>query len=237
MYELGKTPFRGERKWIERSPSGGRGPRDPRQRGFTSGGFGQMPPDPRLDALRADPRIGPVGPLARRRRRRGDVRLALLMLLTLDGPRNGYQLMRALEDRSDGRWRPSPGSIYPALGQLEQDGLIHSTPVDGEASRVYELTDAGREIMNEREPAPAPWEPEGDADDARSALFKAVGAAIRAARQAAQDGDATQIEKVTELFTDTRRGIYRVLAGDEPTAAASDARVHESTPKPAADEQ
>ena len=72
------------------------------------GGFGPMGPGFGPGRASADHEVA-------RRRRRGDVRLALLMLLSLDSPMNGYQLMQGLEERSDGRWRPSPGSVYPAL--------------------------------------------------------------------------------------------------------------------------
>ena len=61
----------------------------------------------------------------RGRKRRGDVRTALLLLLA-EEPRNGYQLMQTIEERSDGRWRPSPGSVYPTLAQLEDEGLIRA---------------------------------------------------------------------------------------------------------------
>ena len=74
-------------------------------------------------------RGGPRG-RGRGRARRGDVRLALLRLLA-EEPRNGYQLMQTIEERSGGRWRPSPGSVYPTLAQLEDEGLIRSTESDG----------------------------------------------------------------------------------------------------------
>src|SRR5947209_198457 len=64
------------------------------------------------------------------RARRGDVRLALLRLLA-EAPRNGYQLIQAIEERSGGLWRPSPGSVYPTLAQLEDQGLIRSADSDG----------------------------------------------------------------------------------------------------------
>src|SRR5690242_21718968 len=89
------------------------------------------------------------------RARRGEVRLALLRLLA-EAPRNGYQLMQAIEERSEGLWRPSPGSVYPTLAQLEDEGLIHSTEVEG--ARRFELTDAGREHLSGRTGEPAPWE-------------------------------------------------------------------------------
>src|SRR3954471_20452280 len=89
------------------------------------------------------------------RARRGDVRAALLVLLA-EEPRNGYQLMQEIEQRSDGAWRPSPGSVYPALQQLEDEGLVTTATRDG--GRVYELTDAGRTQVDERGDAPAPWD-------------------------------------------------------------------------------
>src|SRR5689334_4364215 len=75
------------------------------------------------------------------RARRGDVRAALLALLA-EEPRNGYQLMQEIERRSGGMWRPSPGSVYPALQQLEDEGLVHAEVQDGR--RHFALTDAGR---------------------------------------------------------------------------------------------
>src|ERR1700722_7556537 len=85
---------------------------------------------------------GPPFGGGRGRRRRGDVRVGLLLLLA-DEPRNGYQLMQAIEELSGGRWRPSPGSVYPTLSQLEDEGLIRATEADG--ARQFEITDAGRQ--------------------------------------------------------------------------------------------
>src|ERR1700686_3753926 len=81
------------------------------------------------------------GPPGGGRRRRGEVRTALLLLLA-EEPRNGYQLMQAIEERSGGRWRPSPGSIYPTLAQLEDEGLIRATEREG--AKVFEITEDGR---------------------------------------------------------------------------------------------
>src|SRR5499427_9863508 len=90
------------------------------------------------------------------RARRGDVRVAALLLLA-EGPLNGYQIMQEIEKRSDGLWRPSPGSVYPALAQLEDEGLVR-TQADGDR-RSYVLTDAGRAHVDERsEELGAPWE-------------------------------------------------------------------------------
>src|SRR4029079_9174004 len=75
------------------------------------------------------------------RMRRGDVRSALLIAL-LDGPGHGYELIQALEAKTDGRWRPSPGSVYPSLQLLADEGLV--TAVDDHGKRVFSLTDEGR---------------------------------------------------------------------------------------------
>src|SRR5512142_172341 len=91
----------------------------------------------------------------RGRARRGDVRLALLRLLA-EEPRNGYQLMQAIEDRSGGRWRPSPGSVYPTLAQLEDEGLIRSAEHEG--TKRLELTDTGRSYLESRADTAAPWD-------------------------------------------------------------------------------
>jgi DNA-binding PadR family transcriptional regulator len=103
--------------------------------------------------------FGPFGPGRGRRggrARRGDVRAAALVLLA-EQPRNGYQIIQELATRSDGAWRASPGSVYPALQQLEDEGLIRATSDDGQ--RLWELTDAGRSYVDEnRERLGAPWE-------------------------------------------------------------------------------
>ena len=82
-------------------------------------------------------RGGPFGGgRGRGRKRRGDVRAALLLLLAEEA-RNGYQLMQTIEERSGGRWRPSPGSVYPALAQLEDEGLVRAVERDG--TKLFEL--------------------------------------------------------------------------------------------------
>jgi DNA-binding PadR family transcriptional regulator len=158
---------------------------------------------------------GPVGfgPRGRGRKRRGDVRLALLMLLG-EEPRNGYQLMQTLEERTEGRWRPSPGSVYPALSQLEDEGLVRS--VQSDSGRTFEITEAGREHLAERGDERAPWEAEEDegSDDVRKALRQMMGQAAAAAWQVAQAGDDAQLARATQILEETRRALYRVLAGD-----------------------
>jgi DNA-binding PadR family transcriptional regulator len=159
---------------------------------------------------------GPFGPRGRGgRRRRGDVRLALLLLLNVDGPANGYQLMQGLGERSEGNWRPSPGSVYPALSQLEDEGLIRSTQVEGDTGRTFELTDAGREQVSQHGEQKAPWEQdEEEASNPRFALRNGIAGLAKASWHVAQDGDTAQIEEATKILAEARRQLYRLLAGD-----------------------
>jgi DNA-binding PadR family transcriptional regulator len=155
---------------------------------------------------------GPRGRGRGGRARRGDVRLGLLLLLA-EEPRNGYQLMQTIEERSGGRWRPSPGSVYPTLSQLEDEGLIRATEADG--ARQFEITDAGREHLATRSEEPPPWEasdePGGHALPELVPLIVQIG---KAAWQVAQVGDERQTARATELLTETRRALYRILADD-----------------------
>jgi DNA-binding PadR family transcriptional regulator len=139
------------------------------------------------------------------------------MLLSLESPLNGYQLMQGLEERSDGRWRPSPGSVYPALQQLEDEGLIHSVPTEGETSgRSFELTDAGRTHLAERGEQKAPWEEgEDEADNPRQRFRHSIHGLMRAVMHVAQDGTPEQVEEALKILEDSRRQLYRLLAGDE----------------------
>src|SRR5271154_407642 len=114
------------------------------------------PPGPMM-FMRA-PGGGPGGsrhPPHRRRMRRGDVRAAILVLLA-EEPRNGYQLMQEIEERSGGTWRPSPGSVYPALQLLSDEGLVRGEQRDG--GNLFQLTDAGKTHVDEnRERLGEPW--------------------------------------------------------------------------------
>lgn len=150
-------------------------------------------------------------PWAGRRARRGDVRTAVLAVLA-DKPLHGYDVIRELEQRSGGMWSPSPGSVYPTLQMLEDEGLVTGEEQDGK--RVYSLTDAGGKELEERRERSGgadPWDvgrvPEGFAK-LRDAGFQLAGAAMQVARA----GDQTQVEKATEVLTDARRKIYELLA-------------------------
>jgi DNA-binding PadR family transcriptional regulator len=159
------------------------------------------------------PWFGPPHRRGRGRRRRGDVRTAILLLLA-EEPRNGYQLMQVIEERSEGEWRPSPGSIYPVLSQLEDEGLVRATERDG--AKLFELTDAGRESAAQADDANPPWSlaQDDDADDFRE-LRRLIGQVAAAAVQVARAGDQHQRAKALETLKDARRTLYRILAEEE----------------------
>jgi DNA-binding PadR family transcriptional regulator len=150
-----------------------------------------------------------------RKARRGDIRTAALLLLA-EQPRNGYQIMQEVSERSEGVWRPSPGSVYPTLQQLEDEGLVCSQETDGQ--RLLELTDAGRAVLAERaEDAPTPWEAmAGGVGEQALELGSLVRQIGLAAMQVMQAGSDPQVEEARKLLTDVRRSLYRILAeGDE----------------------
>jgi DNA-binding PadR family transcriptional regulator len=168
----------------------------------------------RLVAISHTARGGQFGPpfgRGRGRRRRGDVRTALLMLLA-EEPRNGYQLMQEIEERSAGNWRPSPGSVYPILSQLEDEGLIRA--VDRDGTKLFEITDAGRAQIAERDDPTPPWESEDDVAGVGDLKWQ-IKALNIAAAQLMHAGDEQQVQKAVETLTETRRSLYRILAEDD----------------------
>jgi DNA-binding PadR family transcriptional regulator len=156
------------------------------------------------------------GPPRGPRARRGDVRAALLMLLA-EEPRNGYQLMQEIEARSDGVWRPSPGSVYPALQQLEDEGLVRTA---GEGRKAYELTDEGRTFVEEnRERLGAPWDAvKGDLGEGAWELMDAMRQIGMALFQVTHSGTEAQREEAKAVIDEARRALYRILADDRPEA-------------------
>jgi DNA-binding PadR family transcriptional regulator len=159
---------------------------------------------------------GPGGFRRGLRARRGDVRAAALLLLA-EEPRNGYQLMQEIEARSNGVWRPSPGSVYPALSQLEDEGLVRAE--EGDGRRTFTLTDAGRAYVEEhRDELGAPWdEMSGAVADDVAGLATEVRQVLMAVGQIGHVGNARQIAAASKILTDARRALYGILAEDEPT--------------------
>jgi DNA-binding PadR family transcriptional regulator len=149
-----------------------------------------------------------------RRQRRGDVRAAVLVLLE-EEPRNGYQLIQELAERSNEAWRPSPGSIYPVLQQLEDEGLVAAT-AEG-TGRTYALTEQGRALVNEqRDALGKPWESaEAGTGEPVRELMGTAKQVMLAARQVVMAGSEAQITRATAILVDARRSIYGILAEDD----------------------
>jgi DNA-binding PadR family transcriptional regulator len=150
-----------------------------------------------------------LGAPGRGRMRRGDIRTALLAVLR-DGPGHGYDVIQRLEAKSGGAWRPSPGSVYPTLAMLEDEGLVRSVERDGK--RVFELTDDGAAEAERRidEAGGEPWAGRGDAKIGE--LREAFGQVLLAMRQVAKAGSSTQVERAVAILHDTRKQLYQLLA-------------------------
>jgi DNA-binding PadR family transcriptional regulator len=190
-------------------PAGGGGGRGPGDLPFGPRGFGPGGPG----GGRGFGPFGPGGFGFRRgpRARRGDIRAAILALLK-EEPRNGYQIMQELKQRSQGLWNPSPGSVYPALQLLEDERLIANE--EGAAGRVYALTKQGKVYVEKHaDEIAAPWEAlsnaAGDGFVEMLSLFHQLGAA---AMQVVQAGSAAQIAKAKKILVASRRSLYEILA-------------------------
>jgi DNA-binding PadR family transcriptional regulator len=137
-----------------------------------------------------------------------------VLVLLAEEPMHGYQLMRTIADRTDGRWQPSPGAIYPTISQLEDEGLITVTSSSGR--RLAALTDAGREHLAGNMEAPNPFASFDSAEeyvDLRGQLDK-LHAAVRLI---GQTGTEAQRAAAQQIITEARRSLYRLLADDVDT--------------------
>jgi DNA-binding PadR family transcriptional regulator len=146
------------------------------------------------------------------RMRRGDIRTALLATLD-EAPGHGYELIQRIDDKSGGAWRPSPGSVYPTLQLLEDEGLVFAVERDGK--RVYEITDAGRTEAARRieEAGGAPWAQTTDGPSPW-ALRESIGMLALAAKQIAVAGNKEQVERAVAIMTDARKKLYQLLSED-----------------------
>lgn len=125
---------------------------------------------------------------------------------------HGYQIIREISERSEGAWSPSPGSVYPTLQQLADEGLVKTTESDGR--RVHELTDSGRQEADAREGA-APWETAAEHGDRGLAGLREVAIGVLvASRQVAQAGTEPQIAAAADILREARRKLYGLLAED-----------------------
>ena len=151
----------------------------------------------------------------RRRMRRGDVRAAILVLLA-EQPFNGYGLMQEIETRSEGVWRPSPGSVYPALAQLEDEGLVAADDSAG-TGKLFSLTETGTAHVEEnREKLGEPWAGLGsEVGEGRLELRSLLGELGVALVQVSRVGTDEQIAQARQVIVDARKALYRLLAEDD----------------------
>ncbi|MFD3311486.1 PadR family transcriptional regulator [Streptomyces sp. NPDC058656] len=169
--------------------------------GFGGPGFGPGPWGGRGG------RGGPRG-----RARRGDVRASILALLK-DRPMHGYEMIQEIAERSGGAWKPSPGSVYPTLQLLEDEGLISSATEGGK--KLFSLTDAGRTAADEG--PDAPWEDAGRGVDweALSDIRQAGFGLMEAFGQVWKTGSKEQREKALTVINDARKKLYLILADED----------------------
>lgn len=156
------------------------------------------------------PRRGPGG----RRGRRGNVRAGVLALLSEEA-KHGYALMNELAERSGGLWRPSPGSVYPVLAQLQDEGLVASEESDGR--RTFSLTESGRTyVADHPDEMSEPWRvaEAGPLRRVQSIMagMESLGAAVE---QVARLGDDAQAAQAVAVLDDARKRLYRILAEDD----------------------
>ena len=148
--------------------------------------------------------------------RRGDVRTAILDVLAVE-PMNGYQIIQQIAERTDGAWKPSPGSVYPTVQQLEDEGLVSG--VEGSGRRLLRLTDEGRRYVEEHpEELAATWKPfdEGAETESSPDLKPVIGQVMSAVWQVMTSGTRQQQAEAAEILADTRRRLYGLLADGDP---------------------
>lgn len=156
------------------------------------------------------------------RRGRGEVRLAVLALLA-EEPRHGYQMIQEIESRSGGSWKPSPGSVYPTLQQLEDETLIRAEDVEGR--RVFKLTDEGAAyVATKSEEIAQLWaavtpEPAAGGDHLGELIFGVATAFFHVSTT----GTAAQRDQARDILARTRADLYKVLGEDTSTEPAVDA--------------
>lgn len=144
--------------------------------------------------------------------RRGDVRAAILDVLAVE-PMNGYQIIQQIAERSGGAWKPSPGSVYPTVQQLEDEGLVGGRESDGR--RLLELTEEGRQyVADHPDELAATWRPFDEAEEEQEPgdLKPVIGQVMAAVWQVVVSGTKQQQAEAAEILADARRKLYGLLA-------------------------
>lgn len=178
----------------------------------------------------------------RQRARRGAIKGAVVRLLG-ERPMHGYELIGELEERTGGRWRPSPGSVYPTLAALEDEGLIQAVAGEADDKKRFELTDTGRSWLDEHGDDPfvpgRPGGPDGDRErgfgfggfggfggpggfGGRGELRRLGGEIVGQLRQIARFGTPGQLEQAQAILATARTELYQVLAAPPATEEPAD---------------
>lgn len=181
-----------------------------RDRGFGDRGFGgrtgpRQHLEDTIDQLRSmvEQRVRP-------RMGRGDVRTAILILLA-EKPMHGYQIIAEIEKRSGGAWKPSPGSVYPTLQLLADEGLIAAEAADGR--KTFSLTEGGQAEADVFKSQPAPWDAAGNHDLLGMGPLPKSGMALaQAAAQVRRTGTSEQVAEAVTVLDEARRKLYSILA-------------------------
>jgi DNA-binding PadR family transcriptional regulator len=195
--------------------------------GFGTSGFrGDPRRDPRIDPRTSRPMAGFGGPgfgLGPRKTGQGDVRAAILALLS-ERPMHGYQVIQEIGERTGGLWRPSPGSVYPALQHLEDEGLVAIEKAEGR--KVARLTETGSAYVEERrDELEGVWEAAmGGVDEGMFEVRRLAGQVFGAAMHVAGEGTEGQVAEAQKVLADAKRRLYGILSredvsGDEEGSA------------------
>ncbi len=146
-------------------------------------------------------------------RPRGDVRTAILVLLG-EQPRHGYELIRAIEERSGGMWSPSPGSVYPTLQALEDEGLLTIESVEGR--KTASLTAEGQAWVQDHSDESAAVFTMPDGAHKTQELMQELRAVAEAASHVARHHDSPELAaRAAAILASARKDLYRLLAEDE----------------------
>ena len=146
------------------------------------------------------------------RNKRGDIRTALLTVLT-EGPGHGYDIMQRVEEKTGGAWRPSPGSVYPTLQLLGDEGFVIAIERDGK--RVFEITEAGTAEATRRleEAGGAPWDLTDDGVGPWQ-VKESMGLLFLAAKQVSMAGSTEQLQQAVSILAEARKKLYLLLSQD-----------------------
>ena len=186
----------------------------------SAGFWGDPRRDPRIDPRTGRPMSGFGGQrsgFGPRRTGQGDVRAAILALLS-ERPMHGYQIIQEIGERTGGLWRPSPGSVYPALQQLEDEGLVAIEKAEGR--KVARLTEAGSAHVEERrDELTGVWEAAmGGVDEEMLEVRRLAGQLFGTAMHVAGEGTERQVAEAQKVLADAKRRLYGILSREDASS-------------------